>query len=74
MKKLTPRKKIVGFGSWIKRTKESRWERVGALFNSRGEASQYLRHHHKAYAMKVEAIRFTMVPRLPGTCWADVRG
>jgi hypothetical protein len=71
MKKTAARKQIIGFGTWVKRTAESKWERVGFLFNDRGSASAYATKTPKAYATKVEAIRVTVTPRLPGASWAD---
>ena len=75
MKRLSPKKRIVGAGAWIKRTAESKWERVGFLFGSRLEASTWARAEYpNAVGISARRIRAVLAPKVPGASWADHAG
>lgn len=64
MVKHAPARKIVGYKVEINRTgQKGKWERVGFLFNSRGEAAEYRsRNYPSVQGARVQAIRVDCTP------------
>jgi hypothetical protein len=63
MARAKAKKKIMGYGTWVKRVDDDAWTRVGYLFHSRSEARDWMRKQYPvAVAWKVEAIRVGVEP------------